>query len=77
MYIHKNKGRCKLKEVHAILEYNSLGVQVYVPARKQKHEELSKNTLNADVPKLLTNSATEYDQRTNHDRTPWPSSLTA
>ena len=67
MYIHKNKGRCKLKKVHAILEYNSLGVQVYVPARKQKHEELSKNTLNADVPKLLTNSATEYDQRTNHD----------
>ena len=68
MYIHKNKGRCKLKKVHAILEYNSLGVQVYVPARKQKHEELSKNTLNADVPKLLTNSATEYDQRTNHDQ---------
>ena len=68
MYIHKNKGRCKLKKVHAILEYNSLGVQVYVPARKQKHEELSKNTLNADVPRLLTNSATEYDQRTNHDQ---------
>jgi len=67
MYIHKNKGRCKLKKVHAILEYNSLGVQVYVPARKQKHEELSKNTLNADVPKLLTNSATEYDHGWSSD----------
>ena len=67
MYIRKNKGRCKLKKVHAILEYNSLGVQVYVQARKQKHEELSKNTLNADVPKLLTNSATEYDHGWSSD----------
>ena len=58
-----------MQKVHAILKNNSLVVQVDDgPARKQKHEELSKNTLNADVPKLLTNSATEYDQRTNHDQ---------
>ena len=58
-----------MQKVHAILKNNSLVVQVDDgPARKRKHEELSKNTLNADVPRLLTNSATEYDQRTNHDQ---------
>jgi len=58
-----------MHKVHVILKNNSLVVQVDDgPARKQKHEELSKNTLNADVPRLLTNSATEYDQRTNHDQ---------